>query len=47
MAVLATAQQLFDMETFCCDPFRFSTLGIDPTFNLGEFSVTPIMHIRS
>ena len=30
MAVLATAQQLFDMERFCCDPFKFSILGIDP-----------------
>ena len=44
MAVLATAQQLFDMERFCCDPFRFSILEIDPTFNLGEFSVTPIVY---
>lgn len=25
---------------FCCDPFRFCTLGVDPTFNLGDFSVT-------
>ena len=44
MAVLATDQQLFDMERFCCDPFKFSILGIDPTFNLGEFSVTPIVY---
>ena len=44
MAVLATDQQLFDMEIFCCDPFKFSILGIDPTFNLGEFSVTPIVY---
>ena len=44
MAVLATDQQLFDMERFCCHPFKFSVLGIDPTFNLGEFSVTPIVY---
>ena len=44
MAVLATDQQLFDMERFCCDSFKFSILGIDPTFNLSEFSVTPIVY---
>ena len=44
MAVLATNQQLFDMERFCCDPYKFSIVGIDPTFNLGEFSVTPIVY---
>ena len=32
------------MEQFCCDPFNFGILGIDPTFNLGEFSVTPIVY---
>lgn len=28
MAVLATAQQLFDMERFCCDPFKFSMIQL-------------------
>ena len=41
MAVLATEQQLINMERFCCDPYQFSIFGVDPTFNLGEFSVTP------
>ena len=41
MAVLATEQQLVDMERFCCDPYQFSIFSVDPTFNLGEFSVTP------
>ena len=44
MAVLATAQQLLDLERFCCDPCVFSIMGVDPTFNLGEFSVTPIVY---
>ena len=33
MAVLCTEQQLNDIERFCCDPFNFCILGIDPTFN--------------
>ena len=44
MAVLATSQQLRDVERFCCSPVQFSIMGIDPTFNLGEFSVTPIVY---
>lgn len=38
MAVLCTNQQLLDIERFCCDPYMFSVFGIDPTFNLGQFS---------
>jgi len=41
MAVLATEQQLIDIERFCCDPYQFPILGVDLTFNLGDFSVTP------
>ncbi len=41
MAVLCTEQQLCDIARFCCDPYKFCILGIDPTFNLGEFRVTP------
>ena len=44
MAILCSEQQLIDIERFCCNPFNFSILGIDPTFNLGEFSVTPIVY---
>ena len=44
MAVLGTNQQLFDLERFCCDPFKFCVLGVDPTFNLGQFSVTPLVY---
>ena len=45
MAVVATDQQLFDMKRFCCYPFKFFVLEIDPTFNLGEFSVISIVRI--
>ena len=41
MAILCTNQQLLDDERFCCDSYSFSIFGVDPTFNLGEFSVTP------
>ena len=44
MAVLGTNQQLFDLERFCCDPFKFCVIGVDPTFNLGQFSVIPMVY---
>ena len=44
MAILATEQQLHDLERFCCNSSRFSVMGIDPTFNLGDFNVTPIVY---
>ena len=44
MAVLCNEQQLNDITRFCCNPYNFSILGIDPTFNLGEFSVTPMVY---
>ena len=43
MCVLATDQQLTDLERFCTgDPFGI--IGVDPTFNLGPFYVTPITY---
>lgn len=39
--VLATDQQLYDIERFCCNPKEFSVLTVDPTFTLGDFDVTP------
>ena len=44
MAVLTSDQQLNDLVQFCCEPFEFGVLGIDLTFNLGEFSVTPVVY---
>lgn len=40
MCVLCTDCQLSDIERFCTDPARFCPLSVDPTFNLGDFSVT-------
>ena len=39
-AVLASQRQLENLVTFCCQPNEFSVLGIDATFNLGDFYVT-------
>ena len=43
MCVLATDQQLCDLERFCLG-IPSSVLSIDPTFNLGPFYVTPITY---
>ena len=37
--VLATQQQLTDVTRFCCNPAKFSILGVDPTFNFGRYYV--------
>lgn len=38
--LLASDQQLKDIERFCCNPESFSIFGVDPTFNLGDFNST-------
>ena len=43
MCVLATNQQLSDLQRFCTES-PSSVLSIDPTFNLGPFYVTPTTH---
>ena len=40
MCVLSTNSQLFDIERFCTDAVTFTPLSVDPTFDLGDFSVT-------
>ena len=40
MCVLATDQQLTDLERFCTSD-ESSVLSVDPTYNLGPFYVTP------
>jgi hypothetical protein len=37
---LANNLQLNDVQRFCTNPANFSILGVDPTFNLGDFMVT-------
>ena len=43
MCVLATSQQLTDMERFCTGEC-FCVLSVNPTFNLGPYYVTPLMY---
>lgn len=38
--VLATNNQLHDLERFCTGSGVFSILGVDPTFNLRDFALT-------
>jgi len=40
IVVLATDHQIYDVVKFCTHPVRFSVLQADPTFDLGEFSIT-------
>lgn len=40
MCVMCTDAQLCDIERFCTNPAMFCPLSVDPTFNLGDFSVT-------
>ena len=44
MCVLATDQQLNDLVRFATNPNKFCVLSIDPTFSLGDFSVTCIAY---
>ena len=38
--LLASDQQIKDVERFCCNPESFSVLGVDPTFNFGDYNLT-------
>ena len=40
MCLLTTNRQLHDIVRFCTNTTEFSIVGVDPTFNLCEFSVT-------
>ena len=40
MCVLCANYQLDNIQRFCTDPEAFSLLCVDPTFNLGDFSLT-------
>ena len=46
MSLVGFDQQFADLERFCAcdDPVNSSILGIDPTFNLGDFYVTPTVY---
>lgn len=40
MCIMCTNSQLSDVERFCTDPCMFSVFNVDPTFNLGDISLT-------
>ena len=42
--VLATATQFQNLETYCTSQYVSSVMTIDPTFNIGKFSVTPVTY---
>ena len=46
MCVLANDQQLKDLERFATNHTQFRIVSIDPTFSLGDFSVTCITYRR-
>ena len=39
--MLANDRQVNGLARFCCDPFKFCVITVDPTFCLGDFDVTP------
>lgn len=41
LILLATDKQLADLSRLCTSPVDYSYLSVDPTFNFGDFSVTP------
>ena len=45
MSVLCTKSQLFDIQRFCTESDACTSypLSIDPTFDLGDFSLGPMM----
>ena len=44
LLVLATATQFQNLETYCTSQYVSSVMTIDPTFNIGKFSVTPVTY---
>ena len=35
---------MHDLKRFCCDETEFKPFTVDPTFNIGQFNVTPISY---
>lgn len=45
MCVLTTDRQLNDMVRFCCiNSVEFKPFTVDPTFDIGDYNVTPITY---
>ena len=43
MCILTTDRQLDEMSRSCTSSSNFVTVGVDPTFKLGSFYVTPMV----
>ena len=44
LCVLATDRQPNDLKRFCCNETEFRPFSVDPTFDIGQFNVTPISY---
>lgn len=44
LCVLTSDRQLNDLKRFCCNPIQYRPLTVDPTFDIGQFNVTPITY---
>ena len=42
--VRTTDRQLNDIVRFCCDSVEFKPFTVDPTFDIGDYNVTPITY---
>ena len=37
-------RQLNNLVQFCCDPTKFRPFTVDPTFDIGDYNVTPVRY---
>ena len=44
LCVMAPDRQIKDLKHFCCHPTEYKPFTVDPTFNIGEYNVTPITY---
>ena len=44
LCVMTTNRQVNDLKRFCCNPAEFRPFTVDPTFDIGNFNVTPITY---
>ena len=43
LCVMATNRQIKDLKRFCCHPTEYKPFTVDPTFNIGEYNVSPTL----
>jgi hypothetical protein len=44
LCIMTTNRQLNDLKRFCCNPVEFRPFTVDPTFDIGNYNVTPITY---